>query len=58
MLVEVKSVQGNVLQTIASHISQLKTDLDDTAPTPQVQALNTTTLDAVQLEILRVIKEQ
>ena len=57
VLSEVKSLQDNVLHVIDTHTSQIDTELYDAPPPPQAQADNTTTSDAVPLEMLRVIKD-
>jgi len=58
ILSEVKDVHGNGLQAFETHTAHIEMEVDEVTPLPpQAQAVNATTLDTVQLEILRVIRE-
>ena len=50
-------MQDNVPQAIEIHTSHIDTEWDDTTPPPQSQAVNASIVDAVQLEMLRIITD-
>ena len=55
-----KNLQDNVLQAFETRMPQIETEAEQVAPPPthtQVQAVNATMSDTVQLETLRVIQE-
>ena len=58
VLSEVNNVYDNILQALEIHITQIKPETEAVTPLPpQDQAVNATTSETVQLEMLRVIQE-